>query len=377
MNITFLPKLSSSSQVNVTFPKLAPNMCVVPDSIFLSALFENTNTKSWFKNNLGRLLCRELQMRIGSSTVYDNKLENLIMVYKDLWLPDERREDMSEYGIATENLRKLMSGDDSASTSDKDDNAIFKARGKSVKIKLGKVFRDQDLFAPAALNGGVEYIFKTPSASEIMVAQSGESVGDYALKLIYEFIESSDAYSQAATEYSDTDFPFEDINYIRPTNWGKDQTAVVEAINIPRKSMRAIVILFKHVDTVDSEEYIFPNIKRVDVTIDGRPNAVYTNGIGIDDLYREARRIFHVKDTNMTETKFYDNKFALVVDLRCVDDNDAMGAGYNVSDTKAGVQLIITKEATTKDVKGEIYVLSDAAISIVGGSFSRLELTNK
>ena len=91
-----------------------------------------------------------------------------------------------------------------------------------------------------------------------MVAQSGESVGDYALKLIYEFIESSDAYSQAAAEYSDTDFPFEDINYIRPTNWGKDQTAVVEAINIPRKSMRAIVILFKHADTVDSEEYIFP-----------------------------------------------------------------------------------------------------------------------
>ncbi len=71
VNITFLPKLSSSSQVNVTFPKLAPNTCVVPDSIYLSALFENTNTKSWFKNNLGRLLCKEPQMRIGSSTVYN------------------------------------------------------------------------------------------------------------------------------------------------------------------------------------------------------------------------------------------------------------------------------------------------------------------
>ena len=34
-------------------------------------------------------------------------------------------------------------------------------------------------------------------------------------------------------------------------------------------------------------------------------------------------------------------KFTLVVDLRSVDDNDAMGAGYNVSDTKAGVQLTI------------------------------------
>ncbi len=146
-------KISSSSNVNYTFPKLTQNVCVNPDSIYLSALFENTNTKSWFKNNLGRLLCKELQIRIGSSPVYDNKLENLVMVYKDLWLPDERREDMSEYGIATENLRKLMSGDDSASTTDKADNALFKARGKRIKIKLGKILNNQGLFAPSALNG--------------------------------------------------------------------------------------------------------------------------------------------------------------------------------------------------------------------------------
>ena len=65
----------------------------------------------------------------------------------------------------------------------------------------------------------------------------------------------------------------------------------------------------------------------MDVTIDGRPNAVYSNGIRTNYLYREARRVFYVKDTNMTEKKFYDNKFALVIDLRSVDDNDAVGAG--------------------------------------------------
>ncbi len=305
------------------------------------------------------------------------------MVCKDLWLPDERCEDTSEYGIATENLRKLVSGDDSANTNVANDNSLFKACEKRVKIRLEKILKDQGLFMPGALNGSVEYIFKTPSASEIMVVQSGASVGDYALKevkLIYESIESAEAYSQAAMEYSDTEFPFVDISYIRPTNWGKDQTAVVEAINIPRKSMRATVMFFRYenvADNEDSEKYIFPNIKRVDVTIDGRPNVVCSNGIGIDDLYKEARRVFHVKDTNMREAKFYNNKFALVVDLRCAVVNDAMGAGYNVTDTKAGVQLIITKESTTKDAKGEIYVISDATVDIVGGSLSRLVLTNK
>ena len=312
------PKISPKSNVNLTFPKLSENVCVNPNSIYISALLENANNKSWFKNNLGRLLCDELQIRIGSEPVYDNKKESLIMVYKDLWLPDERREDMSEYGIASENLRKLMSGSDDASTANKDDNALFKARGKRIKIKLEKILNNQGLLAPSALNGGIEFNFKTPDASDIMIAQSGESVGGYALKepkLIYESIESPEMYSQGVTDYTNTEFPFMDISYLKPTNWLKDQTSIVETINVPRKSMRAIVILFKHVDTEDSEEYVYPNITKVDVTIDGRPNAVYSNGISTDDLYREAKRVFHVEDSNMTEKRFYDKKFALVVDL--------------------------------------------------------------
>ncbi len=372
------PKISSNSNVNLTFPKLSENVCVNPNSIYISALLENANTKSWFKNNIGRLLCDELQIRIGSESVYDNKKEGLIMVYKDLWLLDERREDMSEYGIASENLRKLMSGSDDASTSNKDDNALFKARGKRVKIKLEKILNNQGLFAPSAFNGGVEFNFRTPDASNIMIAQSGESVGGYSLKepkLIYESIESPEMYSQAAADYTNTEFPFMDITHLKPTNWLKDQTSVVEFTNVPRKSMRAMVILFKYADTEDSEEYIYPNITKVDVTIDGRPNAVYSNGMSTDDLYREAKRIFHVNDSNMTEAKFYDKKFALVVDLRCTDDNNAIGSGSNIIGTKNSVQLIIKKEATTKDVIGEIYVLSDAAVSIAEGNFSRLKIT--
>ena len=373
-------KISSSSNVNFTFPRLSPNVCVNPDNIYISVLLENTNTKSWFKNNLGKLLCKELQIRIGSSSVYDNKMENAIEVYRDLWLPDKERDDMSEYGIGSENLRKLMSGSDDASASNKDDNALFKSHGKRVKIKLGKILMGQGLFAPSALNGNVEYNFKTPSADEIMIAQQGESVSDYALKepkLIYESIESEYAYSKAATEYANTDFPFEDISYLKPTNWGKDQTSVVETVNVPRISMRAIVVLFKYADTVNSEEYIFPNITKVDVTIDGRPNAVYSNGISADDLYREAKRVFHVDNSDMTEAKFYDNRFALVIDLRSMEDNDIVSAGQNVSDTKSGVQLIITRKPTQKDVKGEIFATSDAAATIMGGSFSHLSLTNK
>ena len=43
------------------------------------------------------------------------------------------------------------------------------------------------------------------------------------------------------------------------------------------KSMRAIVCLFsKTTSPTDSEEYLFPNIESVKVTIEGVPNAVYS-----------------------------------------------------------------------------------------------------
>ena len=199
----------------------------------------------------------------------------------------------------------------------------------------------------------------------------------YSLKdvnLTYETIESHDLYSQALTEYADTNFPFEHITHSRLSNWRKDQTDINKVIDLPRKSMRAIVMLFKHADTVDSEEYIFPKIKKVEISIDGNPNTVYSKGMKTNDLYREAKRVFNVKDTDMTEERFYDNKFALVIDLRNNGDNSAMGSGCKVADTKTGVQLAITKEVTTKDVKCEIFVLSDAAVSAVERSFGRLNL---
>ena len=117
----------------------------------------------------------------AGEVVYDNNRESQIMVYKDLWLSDKCRKDMSEYGIANDNLRKLMSGDDSASTTNKRDNALFNARGKRIKIRLGKILKDRGLLASYGLSNNVQYVLSLPSASKIMVAQSGESAEGYAL----------------------------------------------------------------------------------------------------------------------------------------------------------------------------------------------------
>ena len=107
-------KINPEEDLYVDIPKLNPNLCLVPDSLRLVFDFKNSNTKSWFMNNL---LKKRLVIKFAGEIVYDNTGESLLEIYKDLWKPDYERNDMIEYGIANENLRKLISKDDSGASS--------------------------------------------------------------------------------------------------------------------------------------------------------------------------------------------------------------------------------------------------------------------
>ena len=97
-------------------PPLGPNQVIVPDTMNLMFQFKNSNTKSHFKNNLGMLLCEGLKVRVGGEIVYDNTGESLFEIYKDLCKPEQKRESMLENRIANQNVRKMLSKDESALT---------------------------------------------------------------------------------------------------------------------------------------------------------------------------------------------------------------------------------------------------------------------
>ena len=91
--------------------------------------------------------------------------------------------------------------------------------------------------------------------------------------------------------------------------------------------MKHIVMLFKKKTLRDSEEYVYPKIKRVDVTIEGNLNSVYSQGLVKSKLFEEARKVFLNYETDtLTLTDFLaKDKFALVIDLRTYPDNEASG----------------------------------------------------
>ena len=65
---------------------------------------------------------------------------------------------------------------------------------------------------------------------------------------------------------------------------------------------------------------IFPDLKKISVTMNGSPNMLYNNGIESRDIWSEVSRFFmkeKYKPQHMNLQKFYaKNKFGLLIDLR-------------------------------------------------------------
>ena len=79
--LTFNPNSAKpGEEIYVNIPKLKADSVLVPDSMALVFDFKNSNTKSWFRNNLGKLLQKRLETQLAGEKVYDNSGESLLEV---------------------------------------------------------------------------------------------------------------------------------------------------------------------------------------------------------------------------------------------------------------------------------------------------------
>ena len=364
---------------SVSIPALNANECIVPDTMALSFKFNNSNTKSWFLNNLGRLLIDRLSIKVQGVEVYQNTGESILEVYKDLWRSDDDRENRQNYGIANENVRKLISGDDSTNKAAKTDGVLdvtIADMCDRMKIPLGKILCDNGPYAPYDMCDFV-YDIRLPKSGKIMKAQANEKTGTYRLtdlQLEYEVIKSEGlAASVRETYNTKRSFPYNYSTLLKTLPWAKGNTREVIDINIPRRSMKAVVLLFTEKGAGDSEHFPFPNLTQVDVTVEGNPNDIYSRGLAKRDMYREAVRFFNSDDcekylgtTCISRRKYYTDKFACVIDFRTINDNTISGSGRRLIGTQAGILLEIEKEVTTSDLSCHVFVIADGTIDING-----------
>ena len=365
----------------VPVPALGPSQCNIPETLGLSYNFENSNTKSWFLNNLGRLLTEKLLILIGGKVVYENTGESMLELYKDLWKSDEKRDNMAEYRLANENVRKRMSKDDNGNKTAKtnsvlDLTSVYLYERK--KIPLGQILCDHGPYAPYGMSD-FQYRITLPAPSSIMKAQSIESVGSYKSKdmqLEYKTIESKSLAREVRSSYEvRRSLAYDYSTLLKTLSWSKSSTREVIDINIPRRSLKAVILLFTKPVAKDSENCPFPNITRISVTVEGNSNDIYSDGLMKRKMYDKARRYFGSKDVkdNVSCREYYTNKFAMVIDFRTVDDDTVVGSGRRLMGTQSGILLEIEKDVMTENLNCHVMAVAHGLVNIVDKQTQSLE----
>ena len=211
------------------------------------------------------------------------------------------------------------------------------------------------VFYPQALYNDLTFDVKLAEAIHV-VKGSDTAQLKYKLKNIqldYKMIRSKTLAYEARSVYSSgKEFTYDHVMHDKEVAFKKDtDTRINIKVNAQRRSLKALLLLFVEPYTAgdrDSEKFIFPDLTKVSVTVNGPPNMLYNNGIEGKDIWEEASNLF-VKEKNKTEhmnmTKFYTgDKFGLVIDMRSMADQEMHGSGTRIVNCTDGVQLEIERK---------------------------------
>ena len=117
------------------------------------------------------------------------------------------------------------------------------------------------------------------------------------------------------------------------------------------------------------------------VTIEGKPNQLYSQGMWLFEQYDEAHKYFtegRLANEVQAQLQLYDvssgeylvNKYALWLDFRTIDENELHGMGRRIENASEGITLQIEKkEESAGALSAYIYPIMDAQLNIQSGTY--------
>ena len=362
----------------VRVPRMNKDDVLVPGSLALRFDIDLSggHANNYLVQNVSRALVSQRVVKFGGEILEDIVSYDIYKIFTDLFLPEETRGNMAAEGIQSEKLSKIGSGAGDKPTSGVDDeNKLEKVYGKKYRINLDHpILTDHGVFYPQALYNDLVFELVLAPAEQVVKGSDATKL-KYKLTNIlleYEIINSKDLADQATRVYeSGKEFVYDHVMLDNVVSVGTADEKVVIKVNAQRRSLKAILLLFvKPYDsgTRDSEKYVFPDITKTSVTINGVPNMLYNNGIEADDAWSQVSRFFMKekhKPQHMTLNKFYaKDKFGLLIDMRSMASQEMHGSGTRFVNSTDGVQLTISRKSGKGNFNCHVFTIADAQFNI-------------
>ena len=160
-------------------------------------------------------------------------------------------------------------------------------------------------------------------------------------------------------------------------------------LNVPARSMKGVLMLFEDVAAQqpfvrNTESFYNPKITKVEVTIEGIPNQLFSQGMRAYQMW-DARKLFApgrkchpevavvakgLGPADVSLGEFLTSKFALWLDLRTTDDDRLHGSGRRIENASEGVTIQLTKTAEAAGALNiYFYIIMDAQLNREDGRF--------
>ena len=305
------------------------------------------------------------------------------MLYNDLWQSKKERSRLIEQGIDDEgNINKIRIAAETGSVSGV--KAVAKAYGNRFSIPLSD-FEMVKYLPFVGLGDRLSFILQFSSyASVIKDAGTGSANtakdpdGSYKISNIaleFDKIEDKGLHDAMELEYYNMSLPYDRILRHRVIPLKKEDTAWNIQVNVPSESLKGLALIFVDPDkrkkyAYQSETFYNPQISKVNITVEGEPNQLYTHGLEPKDMYNKALNYFGTEHSDVDIDKFLTTDYCLFIDFRSTFDNILHGTGRRLKNTSDGVTLQIEKNADgTGPIKCYLYVLQDAQINFKEGRF--------
>jgi len=381
--------IGQKQQLLVRFPNLSSNDVVVPGTVRLA--FEiDINSKdpnATLYQNIGRAIIMKTTIRISGNDIMSIDDSDIYHCYIDLWKSPTERVNMAYQGVGKTNMIKHRVGAGNK-TGDKEDEAIADAYKNRFCIPLDFELLETHMpFYQAGLGDRLEYELMFNDYDKVIKSTDADST--YTIKNIcleFDMVSDTNLSRQIRNQTSDKMVIYYD-RVLRHQKFVKNKSDTLWNINLntPARSMKGILLLFEDPERTSTESYLNPKIEKVEMTIEGVPNQLYSQGMKAYQQWDEINKFFALtskrnkttdvvlKDIFFTYTtleKYLTTNYALWLDLRSTDDNYLHGTGRRIENASEGITIQITKkQEADESINMYMFVIQDAQINFEDGRF--------
>ena len=386
--------IEHGNALTVRFPALGPDDVIVPGTARLAfnLILDSTDDNRSVVNNIGRSVLKKLTVKLEGRSVFELDNPDIFYLYLDLWKTPKERKNLAYQGIQNVNTAKLRMGAADGSASQKKDKAIADAYKNRFCIPLDfELLTAHGPYSQSALGDRLVFELEFNSNDKVILA-SGDTNASYRLtniSLEYDIVTDHELARQMRTQYSSkTAVYYDRIQRQEIKHLNKQHTIWNFTLNNITRSMKGLLFIFKEKQTPFEnkvESFYNPHIKRVDITIEGKPNKIYAKGMLPHNHWDEVRKFFGggklrscvvdevSKELQLHEVELGDyltDHYALWIDFRTIEENKLHGSGKHIS-TAEGISLQIVKEQEPEgDLFAYIYTVFDAQLNIENGRLS-------